>query len=93
MFFENRRVPFDWKNPIGFIIFVALESAGLWVGMCFAACLVTFGIGSYLIEITINKITKTRLNHMNCTAEKQMSQMQLMKQFSEYIEHQSAEKQ
>lgn len=89
---NHDRLPFDWKNPFGFIIAIVLESIGIWFGVSFTACLVTFGIGSYLFEITFTKIIKRSLRNINHSAKKKKSKIELMKQLSDYIEHQTAEK-
>lgn len=81
------------KNPFGFILIITLESCWVWLGFSFTACLVTFGVGYYLIEIAINKTTKRSLIHINHIVRRKRSRMHLMKQFSKYIQYNSEEKQ
>lgn len=89
---QIERFPFNWQNPFGFSIAIAMQYAMLTYEFAIAAPLLSVPIASYLYGIALNKIIKGSLFAINRSirAEK-TDQFSFLKQIVEFIDvHSSA---
>lgn len=74
------RLPFDWKNPIGYLIAVTIQVAMLLIVYGDIACIWAFVVSAFLFALTaasdlnlelteINKNTKTKRTRLYVRAQ------------------------
>lgn len=91
--FEKCRLPFDWKNPIGYLIAVTLQYIIAIYAAIFMSCIVTLGFGAFLFAVAVNKISKQSLYTICKKAKHKTSQTHLLKRLHEFIHFYSSVKQ
>lgn len=62
---KSRRLPFDWKNPIGYFLAVALQYIVSTYIFFMAAGLTSFAIGIYLIGLAATKEIRNQIQEIN----------------------------
>lgn len=65
----NRRFPFNWKTPFGYLIAYALEYMGAVHSISIVLCQTTFIIASYWMLISLGKDITNELNTINAAQE------------------------
>lgn len=82
----KKRLPFDWKHPIGYLVAMIIT----YIIVCYAyiviACTVTLGIGAFCYVISATKEIQRILNSINHNAhpnENHVNELKIL--FSEYI--------
>lgn len=89
----NRRLPFDWKNPIGYI-FAAIIAYLMAVNLLkFAATTLSAGITAVLFTKAILNDLKNYLTEINQNGIVEKYQAQATKQFCEFIQIDTLSKQ
>lgn len=84
-----QRFPFDWNNPIGYLIAVTLEYIILAYEFFVVACLVGLGIGANLLGILVIKDIQSIVQSINSEAKATKNQSNDLKiLFSEHIDAQ-----
>lgn len=91
--FFIRRFPWNWKNPFGFLIAIAIQNALFSYALMIGACLVAFGIGAYLYEIAVSNCIKGSLFAINRNTQAKADQSILLEQFIEFLKLHSNAKQ
>lgn len=84
--FNNKRFPFDWKNPIGYVVAIAYEYMG---GVCtffVAMAILKYAIVVYFFLFSMIDDIKCDLESINRNAKKKKTRMEVVKQFSEMIQ-------
>lgn len=87
------RLPYDWKNPAGYLFTVAIT---LLVGMYpfqYMGCIVFLALGSFIFAISIVKVFKVELHSINKMANDKQPRRNMYKKLSEFIQMQSISKQ
>lgn len=84
--YNVRRVPYDWKNPIGYLVTTIYQYISLRRMLGLLELFVMFGIGSLLFVITVVRDMKMILKSANerAIAGKQ-NQSQALKKLHEFI--------
>ena len=59
------RFPFDWMNPVGYLIPMVLQYVQVTYEFSLIACLVSFALGAFLYAICFVKDVKISLNLLN----------------------------
>lgn len=87
IFYENSRLPFDWQNPVGFSVTIALLYIFIFTVSYAAISIVVFAIAISLMLITLTKDIISHLKTFNEDA-KQMEKhpLRLVKQFTRLVE-------
>lgn len=81
------RVPYDWKNPIGYLATTIYQYISLQQFLGFLGLSATFGIGSLLLGIAIVRTMKTLLKSANNSAiSEKHNNLQALKMLNEFIE-------
>lgn len=90
-FFSFLRFPFDWANPIGFLLSIAVHYAMYTYALKICACEIALGIGLYLHMIAMIKCFKQNLFAISQSIQSKCeADLRLMReQFIEYIQHDS----
>lgn len=87
------RMPFDWKNPIGYLCAIILQSIAMFyithIGICHAA----FVSGTCLMLITMNCLLKKDLNVVNQMVKNNRHHYELMNVLPKCIDFHSIVKQ
>lgn len=93
LIFQRERFPFDWRNPIGYMIAFAIEYLSFFCVVRVAVCLTTFIPGTFWILISITDDLKCDFNTVNELAKSEGSRLQITEKFYELISFQSDAKQ
>ena len=79
------RFPFDWKNPIGYLIAVGLQLIMVFIALHYVACFLTLAIGSVMFSLSIAEDIKDSLIFIDESAKSKQSLPHMMKQLIELI--------
>lgn len=86
-----QRLPFDWKNPIGYIFALGLQCAGIYVMIHTAACCNSFIIGPCVMFIALAKDIKEDQERFQSV--KQLELLMIKQKLSEFVDLHSNVKQ
>lgn len=90
--FVIKRFPFEWKNPLGYLIAIGIQYAITAYGVLIGACIISLGIGSFLYVIASTKCIRGNLFAINrCTNDS--DKQHIWDQFIEFIQYHSRVKQ
>ena len=92
-YFQIDRLPFNWKNPIGYGIAVALQISIVSYPLRYLACFFTLAFGAYLIGTTIAKHVVEDMKSTNDDIKFSKSKIDVFKKLSELIQMHSDAKQ
>lgn len=84
--FVVRRLPFDWKNPFGFVMAITLQYIIFTYAMKVGACVLTLAIGLYLYVIAMSECIKQILFAISQSTRTEAEQNLIQEQLIEYIE-------
>ena len=84
--FQNCRFPFDWKNPIGYLIACTLQFILLIYLFHAAAFCVSIEIASYLLLISLTKDIKNTVYDMNSSQSDTKLRSTFLKQICEFVQ-------
>lgn len=77
------RLPFDWRNPCGYFIAVAIQYAMLWYSLLIGVCVVIWCVESYIYVNAMSKCIKSSLLAISQSMD---DGGQIREQFIEFIE-------
>lgn len=86
----NQRFPFDWKNPIGFLVATVFEYMTMTCEYTFVSCSFTFGFGNFFFIVSATQDLKNNLKSINELAVVQNNRRQTLKRISEFIRFHSS---
>lgn len=84
--FFSRRFPFDWRNPVGFMIAMTTQYVMFLYGIKVPACVLALSIGSYLYSIALSKDVKGSLFMFKRNIQSKADQSLLLEQLAEFID-------
>lgn len=87
------RFPFDWRNPLGYLIALALQCVVVSYLLLVGSCGMALAIGSYLYFMASNKCIKGNLLSINQWTGGNKNSQQISNQFIEFIQFHSRVKQ
>lgn len=94
MFVPNYRVPFNWKNPNGYLMAVLFEYVLTIYMFVFLECVLSLGITAFLFEVAVIEYLKNNLNSIkNKSSKSHEGQLKTIEKFSNFIEIHSMMKQ
>lgn len=88
-FSNNKRYPFDWKNPIGYGIAMAFEFLSGWCTFFVALAILKFAIGIYLFVFSMVEDIKCDLESINRNAKFKKTRVEVVQQFSGIVQFHS----
>ena len=88
-----QRLPFDWRNPFGFLVAIAIQYVMLSYTLIVAAVMMTLAIGAYLFGMAASKCIKGSLFNISRNIKARRSRKHVMKQVIEFVEFHSTVKQ
>lgn len=91
--FAIHRFPFNWKNPVGFLVAISIQYTITAYGLTFCACVFGLAVGCFLYVIALNKIIKASLFNFSQNTRAKIDQIILLEQLIEFIELHSGAKQ
>lgn len=83
------RFPFDWRNPIGYLVALTLQYTANVRFFKLVACLVATGLGAFSFELSMTTHVKTDLKLINESAKMKENRLSTLKRLSEFIEFHS----
>lgn len=89
----NQRFPFDWKNPIGYLVAVSFQYLTIRNLYMFAANLISLGIGLHLFTLSVTSDIKIQLNSISQIAKPKRNRKQIIKYLLDFVRNNSFEKQ
>lgn len=92
-FFESKRLPFDWKNPSGYYIGLALQFGGMYAVMFYGLIIWTSSVGSSYWLAAFVEDAKNELRHCNDINKNGGSQEEVMERLNTFIQLHSDAKQ
>lgn len=93
IFFSIRRFPFDWKNPVGYFFAVTLQYISVVYFFIFTECVIFFGVGCFVFELSATNDLKNDLAAINNSARKKKNKFQALSLVSDFIQSYSNLKQ
>lgn len=87
------RFPFDWKNPLGYSIAIAVQYITAAYGLLFLASLVIFGMVTFFFANALIKDINGLLQTINKNAKVKKNRDRILKQLLEFIQYHSDVKQ
>lgn len=92
-FRKNCRLPFDWKNPFGYMSAVILQAIGMFYITHIGICQAAFVSGTCLMLITMTRLLKKDLSVVNIMVKNNSHQYELMNVLQKCIDFHSIVKQ
>lgn len=89
----NCRLPFDWKNPIGYSFAVIIQYLLTARVLTFGAGAMALGYGTFLVLLSLAKDTEGDLNLINKSPKAKRDQTLILERLSEFIQNHSHAKQ
>lgn len=80
------RFPFDWRNPIGYIIAVAIQTTVVALAAKNPSFTWSFCLASFWFATTITKDLRLHLKNMSKNAKKKKNRAQIMGKLTESLE-------
>lgn len=90
---EMFRFPFDWKNPIGYLISVSWNSIVIFVLFRFLTCMVPLALGAYLFVFSVNNDWEHVIRTLGKRKATKPSKVNIFKRVTEFIRSHSNMKQ
>lgn len=91
---QINRFPFDWQNPFGFLVAIALQYALTTYTFMIASPIIAMAIASHLYAIALSKVIKGSIFFINRSAQaKKTDQSICLEQIVEFLELHSSAKQ
>lgn len=85
-FIHLSRFPFDWENPIGYLIAITLQLELISWNLRFMANLVSFGVACLLFTFQAAKDMKYDLHKINKNVKTKQTRSQTVEQLTEFIQ-------
>ena len=82
------RFPFDWKNPVGYLIAVVLEYIIVSLALRYMGCFLGYGFGGYFFVMAIAKDLKSFVKSIGKSAKKcqsTTSEQKILQNLCEFI--------
>lgn len=89
MLFFFERLPFDYKNPVGFLTSIAMQYIMFSYAMKIGTCVIALAIGFYLYLIAMQKCIKQNLAAIERHIQSKTEQKFIRNQLIEYIQFDS----
>lgn len=80
-----KRIPFDWKNPTGYLLSTAAMLTCLNCASQCTASLMFLAVGAFIFAITFVKDMKCKLHTINEMVKDKKSRKHMYKELSEFI--------
>lgn len=90
---HDNRLPFDWKNPIGYLIVIVLQSVSSFLVLQFLTCMTICTLGSFLFAWSFAKDWKNHLQALHQMVHTKSSKTDILENLNEFIRSHSTEKQ
>lgn len=90
---RNRRLPFDSKNPIGFVIALSLEVGTFYYLFNLLGFCITLEIGAFMFMLAATEDIQQNLHSINEYTGSKRRHQQLSKQLINFIDYHSTMKQ
>lgn len=86
------RLPFDWRNPFGYLIAIAIHCILFWYETMIGACPLVSAFGYYYFGIAASKCIKGSLFSIAQSIDAKINKKHIFDQLAEFIElHSSVE--
>lgn len=89
----RKRLPFDWRNPFGFLVANTIQCVMLSYALLIGACALVLAIGGFLYIIELSKCIKHRLFALGPRTDAKTNLTCILNQLAEFIELHSNVKQ
>lgn len=86
-------VPFDWKNPLGYLVVFVIQSIIVWHNFCFTSAMVSFAIGIFLFVTALLKDVIRCLHQFNSKVKLKKNRSDADQKLPKIIEYLSTIKQ
>lgn len=88
-----KRLPFVWRNPLGFSVAIAIQYTMMSYAAMIGACIIAFAFGFYLYTTAMTKCIQGSLFHINRSAQSKNNRKNIHEQLAEFIRFHSRVKQ
>lgn len=92
-YLSKKRIPYNWKNPTGYLVTVFLQIYLSVSTYRFVGCLNFIAFGAFMFSITPVKILKNELHAINGMARRKKFRKNMFKKLSEFIRSNALHKQ
>lgn len=82
---KSKSLPFNWKNPRGYLIAIIWQYVSIFVLLRFLACLGTLVVACFIMSISVTKDWKGDLRTMKKMAKTKQSEADIFKHLTEFI--------
>lgn len=87
------RLPYDWKNPLGYSVAVAIQAVTAIYGLLFLVSLASVGTTTFFFTKALIRDINGLLRNINKNTKIEKQHGCILKQFSEFIQYHSDVKQ
>lgn len=82
----TQRFPFNWRNPFGYSIAVCVEYFVCTYILIFVSCIISLGIGPFLLVTTITEDIENNAHVINECGENENTASQTLEKLSAFIQ-------
>lgn len=83
------RYPFNWKNPLGYLFAINVQYIAAIYCFTFTSCLILFGIGAFLVEVTMIADIKVDLKLIDEDALARTDRRMVLNRLGDFIRNHS----
>lgn len=91
--FSVQRLPFDYRNPVGYLIAIIIHFLMIWYELMIGACVVSFAFGCYFFVIAMSKSIKASLFAIDRSIGDKIDEKLMLDQLVEFIDLRATGKQ
>lgn len=91
--FILRRIPFDWRNPLGFSIVIIIQYEMASKILRLTACALSFALGTFIFAVSLVNDIKNDLHAINEMTKQKKTQSNISKQLFKFMDIHSDVKQ
>lgn len=85
LLYDCKRLPFDWRNPTGYLLAIVIEFLVAFCVLSFIACFSTFAFGSFMFALSFAKDLIAEVNSINKCMRTGKSETKILKRFVKSI--------
>lgn len=81
-----QRLPFDWKNPSGFLLAICFQYAALFYASRYLACFLTLAFGLFMFTFSYVKDMIAQVHSIDKYAKAKLSEQDVLNRLAEIID-------
>lgn len=83
--FLNRRLPFDWRNPVGFVLATFIQLVVMFLAGQYLNAILSLAFGFVMFQIAVAKNMMVELRSINKRIKEKKSESDILKRLGRVI--------